>query len=112
MLAKIGMANWHSWSTGERGVIEAFVDAWSHAALAQDLEAAAEGWIGQDAESVLCGAARAGFDLAPWLEQLQRPEASAVLADLKSRYPKQLSPFWEDAPEASARLATILGATQ
>jgi hypothetical protein len=111
VLAKIGMASWQSWSTDERRVIATFVDAWFQAALAHDLEVAADGWIGQDAESVLCGAARAGFDLAPWLELLQRPEASSVLADLKSRYPKRLSPFWEHAPEAFARLATILEAT-
>lgn len=110
VLSKLGLGDWRSWAADERQAIEHFVDAWFQAALAQDLEVDGGGWVGQEAESVLCGAGRAGFDIAPWLEQLQQPEAAMVLADLRSRYPDGLSPFWEDAPRAFESLATILEA--
>jgi hypothetical protein len=39
---------------------------------------------------------------------LQEPDAAPVLADLKQRYPDDLSAFWEDAPEAFKKLSEVL----
>ena len=112
VLGKLRLANWRSWSASEQGPIEEFVDAWFELALAQDLAEADEGWIGTRSESVLCGAARAGLPLAHLLLRLRDPWAGPVLADLEERFPDQLSPFWEDAPEGFQELATILSQRQ
>ncbi|MDQ8756484.1 hypothetical protein RCO27_09600 [Sphingosinicella sp. LHD-64] len=108
VLGKLRLANWRSWSAAEQGVIEEFLDAWFEWALARDLAEVDDGWIGTEAESVLCGAARAGLPLARWLVRLHAPQASPVLADLKARFPGQLSAFWEGTPEGFRDLSTIL----
>lgn len=90
--------------------METFVDAWFESALARDLELAEleDGWMLDRAESVLCGCARAGFSLEPWLLRLQEPDAAPVLADLKARFRRDLSAFWEMAPEGLRALSMIL----
>jgi hypothetical protein len=108
VLGKLELAKWTSWSAAERQVIEELVDAWFGQALERDLAEADEFWVGSEAESVLCGAARAGLPLGRWLDRLQEPEASRVLADLKGRFPGELSPFWGDAPAGFEELARIL----
>jgi len=108
VLGKLSLANWRSWSAGERRAIEEFVDAWFEWALAGDLADAEEGWIGAEAESVLCGAARAGLPLARWLLRLHEPFAGPVLVDLKERFSGRLSAFWECAPEGYRELSTVL----
>jgi hypothetical protein len=108
VLGKLGLANWRSWSAVEQGVIEDFVNAWFEWALARDLAEADDGWIGSEAESVLCGAARAGLSLAPWLFRLHDPVARPVLVDLRKRFPGHLSAFWEDTPAGYRELSTIL----
>jgi hypothetical protein len=112
VLGKLRLANWQSWSAGERRAVEDFVDAWFELALAQDLADAEEEWIGTEAESVLCGAARAELPLARWLVRLHEPGARPVLADLKERFPVQLSAFWEDVPAGFRELSTILAQGQ
>lgn len=107
VLCKLALANWQNWTDRERSAIEEFVYAWFDHALALDLAESAEGWIGQDAESVLCGAARAGFALAPFLVRLHQPLAAPVLADMKARFPEALSAFWEDCPGGFAELSVI-----
>jgi hypothetical protein len=108
VLGKLGLANWRSWSSGEKRAIEEFVDAWFERALSQDLAEADDGWVGHEAESVLCGTARAGFPLDRWLDRLQDPFAAPVLHDLKERFPDQLSAFWEQAPVGLRELSTML----
>lgn len=108
VLGKLKLAHWQSWSTDECAAIETLVDAWFERALANDLIEAADGSIGWEAESVLCGAARAGLPLTRLLVRLQQPDAAIVLADLKERSPGQLSPFWEEAPAGLAALSAIL----
>lgn len=108
VLGKLPLANWRSWSSEEQRVIEEFVDAWFEWALARDLADADDGWVDMEAERVLCGAARAGLPLERWLLRLHDPEAAHVLADLKKRFPGQLSAFWEDSPEGFRELSTIL----
>lgn len=108
VLGKLKLAHWQSWPRGERAAIQTLVDAWFERVLANDLIEAAEGWVGWEAEGVLCGAARAGLPLTRLLARLQEPDAAIVLADLKKRSPDQLSPFWEDAPAGLGALSAIL----
>lgn len=108
VLGKLPLANWRSWSPSEQRAVEEFVDAWFELALASDLAGAEDGWINVEAESVLCGLARAGLPLAPWLARLREPSAAPVLADLTQRFPRQLSAFWDDAPAGLRELSTIL----
>ena len=108
VLGKLKLAHWQSWSTDERAAIETLVDAWLDRALENDRIEAADGWIGWEAESVLCGAARAGLPLTHLLTRLQEPDAAIVLADLKERSPDQLSPFWEEVPAGLDALSAIL----
>lgn len=108
VLGKLSLANWRSWSAGERGAVEEFIDAWFEWALTRDLAEADDGWIGAEAESVLCGAALAGLPLARWLLHLQEAFASPVLEDLKERLPRRLSAFWKSAPAGYRELSMIL----
>lgn len=108
VLGKLKLAEWRSWPLAEQHVIEEFVDAWFEHELAKDLKGAEAGWIEMNAESVLCGAARAGFPLRPWLIRLCDVDAAPVLEDMKSRYPGKLSAFWEFAPQQLQEFATIL----
>jgi hypothetical protein len=108
VIGKLALANWRSWPDTEQGAIEELLDAWFECALARDLAEADEYWIGTEAESVLCGAARAGLPLARWLFRLHDPVAAPVLADLKNRFPGRLSAFWNDAPAGFRELSTIL----
>lgn len=107
VLGKLKLAHWQSWSTDERTAIASLVDAWFERVLANDLIEVAEGWTGWEAESLLCGAARAGLPLTRLLARLQEPDVAIVLADMKERAP-ELSGFWEDAPAGFAALSAIL----
>ena len=108
VLGKLALANWRSWSAEEGRAIEELIDAWFEAALERDMLEAGHGWIGWEAESVLCGAARAGLPLARWLARLLEPRAEPMLADLKQRFPSELSEFWKDAPTGFRELSKIL----
>ena len=107
IIGKLSLANWRSWSAREQPVIEELLDAWFEQALARDLEGADDGWIGSEAESVLCGAARAGLPLQRWLGRLNEPDAALVLKDMSERFPDQLSPFWEEIPSSFREFTTI-----
>ena len=108
VLGKLALANWRMWNIKEQEVIEEFLDAWFEMALVQDLTETNEGWIGGATESVLCGAARSGIPLNRWLIRLHDPMVGPVLSDLKSRFPGDLSPFWDDTPQGLQELNTIL----
>jgi len=108
VLGKLSLAGWRSWTLAEQRVIESFVDAWLEQALTSDLSRVDEGWIGTDAESVLCGASRAGMALRPWLFRLSAPDAMPVLLDMQQRFPGDMSGFWEFAPDGLRELSTIL----
>ncbi len=108
VLGKLALADWRSWSREEQRVIEDLVDAWFEQRLARDLAEAAEGWLTCEVEQILCGAARAGMSLQPWLLRLSESDAAPVLADLRERFPKRLSSFWKYAPAGLSELATIV----
>lgn len=108
VLNKLRLARWKSWSAEETQAITEFLDAWFEHALSQDLSEAGDGWVGQEAESIMCGASLAGFTLSTWLVRLTEPFAIPVLTDLMDRYPDRLSAFWEDAPDGLKEVSAIL----
>ncbi len=108
VLGKLSLAGWRTWAQNEQRAIEAFIDAWFEQALADDLAEADEGEIGTDAESVLCGAARAGMPLERWLLRLSDRGAAPVLADMRRRFPSEASGFWEYAPVDFRELSALL----
>jgi len=108
VLGKLSLAGWQSWPAGETRAIRTFIDAWFDHALGDDLLEAEQGWVGWDAEAVLCGASRAGLPLASWLARLCEPDAALVLADMRQRLPDDPFGFWETAPEGYRELQTIL----
>lgn len=112
VIGKLALANWRLWPAKEQEVIEAFLDAWFEVALARDLAEDNDGWVGMGAESVLCGAARSGIPLTRWLIRLHDPLVGPVLSDLKSRFPGELSSFWDTAPQGFKELSTILSQGQ
>lgn len=112
VLGKLCLANWESWTAKEQSVIEEFIDAWFERALLRDVEEADDVWIDRNSESVLCGASRAGLPIERWLVRLHAPFAAPVLADLKQRFPREMSEFWKDDPEGLRQLSTILAQGQ
>jgi hypothetical protein len=108
VLGKLARARWTTWKTTEKDAICQFVDAWFAYAIEQDLRDAAEGWIGSQAESVLCGAAYAKMPLSGWLMRLLEPQNAPLLTDLIERYPRNMSSFWKEVPNGFEELATIL----
>ena len=107
VLGKLALARWETWKAAEREAILEFIDAWFSTALEQDSLHAKDGWIDQT-QTILCGMARAGLPLADWLIRLTEPAYEPILADLRQRYPQDLSPFWEDVPDGLAQLSTVL----
>jgi hypothetical protein len=107
VLGKLALARWEIWSVAERKAVLEFIDAWFSAALAQDLVHAEDGWIDQT-QTILCGMARAGLPLTDWLIRLTEPAYESILADLRQRFPRNLSPFWDDAPDGFAQLSAVL----
>jgi hypothetical protein len=107
VLGKLALARWETWKAAEREAILEFIDAWFSTALEQDLLYAEDGWIDQT-QTILCGMARAGLPLADWLIRLTEPAHEPILADLRQRYPRGLSPFWDDAPSGFAQLSMVL----
>ncbi|WP_242122186.1 hypothetical protein [Sphingomonas lacusdianchii] len=108
VLGKFALADWRSWASNEQHAIESFVDAWFEQALERDLIEADQAYIGMNAESVLCGAARAAMPLGRWLLRLSAPDAALLLFDMQQRFPDDMSPFWEYVPEGLQELSTIL----
>ncbi len=114
VIGKLRLAGWSDWPKREHAAIEALVEAWFQQALSNDLLEAETWLVGSEAESVLCGAARADIDIAAMLARLAEPSAQAVRDHLAAAYAKPLAAgstprsFWEDAPEGWRALAAIL----
>lgn len=108
VLGKVLLAKWRSWAADEQLVIEGLIDAWFEHAIVSDLAGEEEGWIGLDAESVLCGAARAGLPLERYLSRLAEQDAAPVLADMQERFPSKPSGFWKDASGAFGEVRAFL----
>ena len=109
VLSKLARARWETWKGAEKVAVLEFIDAWFSYSLEQDLMQADEGWIGDQAESLLCGMAYAGLPLADWLIRLTEPAYAPVLEDIRQRYPRHLSPFWRDVPNSLTQITAFLG---
>jgi hypothetical protein len=107
VVGKLGLAGWSDWSDREKLAIDEFLQAWFELAILRDQTPARE-WLRCETEALLCGAARAGLPLRPKLMRLLAPDAAPILADMKARYPAEMSPYWSYAPEAFSELSTIL----
>lgn len=108
VLGKLPLAEWRSWPVSEQHVIEEFIDAWFEQAVASDLAEADDGWVGWEAQSVLCGGGRAGLLLDRWLLRLAEPDAAPLLAEMRERFPSKPSGFWEDVPSAFHQVRAFL----
>jgi hypothetical protein len=107
VLGKLALARWETWKAAEREAVLEFIDAWFSVALERGSLHANDGWIDQT-EAILCGMARAGLPIVEWLIRLTEPAYEPILADLRQRNPRDLSPFWDDAPDSFAQLSTFL----
>lgn len=115
VLGKLRLAHWETWPPSERRAIEELVDLWFDYAHARDLLNGDDYFVSTDAVSVLCGAARAGLDLSPWLARLKAPAAEPVRAAIAEQYSKPLASgavpknsFWADAPDGWRSLAAVV----
>lgn len=100
----LGRAEWTYWSEAERKAVTAFLsawfDRWAASASADD-----DGFgYGCEIEPLLCGMARAGMDLEPYLRRLLDPGNALALSQLHEMHgeaARKSAPaefFWEDAP--------------
>lgn len=110
VLDKLRRAAWQQWPRDERDAITAFIDVWLDQAISEDVSAFMDDSFGWETEGVLCGIARAGLPLGPWLAHLRHPTAAPIFADLKARCPGELSGFWDDVPAGLAELSAFLAA--
>lgn len=110
VLGKLRSAKWQQWPQAERDAITAFIDVWLDQAISEDVSEFIAGFCGWETEGVLCGIARAGLPLGPWLARLREPAVAPILAELKARCPDKLSGFWDDAPAGLTELSAFLAA--
>lgn len=108
ILDKLRRADWRLWPADRQVAVERAVDAWIDEAIVRDRAAVSEGWIGDETEDVLCGAARAGMPLERWRERLLRADAAEVLHHLRQRCTGDTSPFWDLAPGGLEQLSALL----
>lgn len=108
VLGKLSLADWVAWSSAEIQAVRDFVHTWFDHALLTDLIEAEQGWIGCNAEAVLCGAARAELSLAPYLARLSEPKARPVLDDMRDRLSGDPSGFWKFVPDRFREVQAFL----
>jgi hypothetical protein len=113
VLGTLRLAGWNAWPPDQREAIESLIDLWFDHALARDLVEAEDWIVASEAESVLCGAARADLDLSPWLARLAEASAEPVRTAISERFAKDLARgripgFWEDAPEGWRAMAAVV----
>lgn len=114
VLGKLRLVGWSTWPQDDRDPIDTLIGLWFEQALARDIAEAEEWLSGSQAESILCGAARADLNIAPWLAQLAEPAAEPVRAEIIRWHGRRLSSdapppgFWEDAPDGWRALAAML----
>lgn len=114
VLGKFERADQSSWSREQRAAVKTLVDVWFDHALWEDLREAEDWLISSEAEAVLCGAARGGFDLKPLLSRLAATAAAPVRSYLADTYAKQIANgsvprgFWEDVPTQWREIAAAI----
>jgi hypothetical protein len=109
----LARAEWDRWSDIERKVIEAFLRAWLDRWASERLSDTRWGEI----DSLLCGVARAGLDLTPYLERLLESENLDGLRELNALNGEVATngggprDFWQEAPDSWRRLTDFLTST-
>lgn len=108
VLGKLELARWQTWPEKDRGAVQDFIEAWWERLLSEEDDA------GQ-LDGVICGIARSGLDIDPFLERLlTHPAALAAIVEASiwlewensSKLPR--NPFWEDCPDKGLAYAEFL----
>jgi len=109
-LGALTEAEWGGWSVQEREAIETFLRTWLDRWAAESLIEIR--W--NEIDSLLCGVARAGLKLKPYLERLLAPSNLLGLRELvalnREAAAKGAAPenFWEYSPEGWSDLMDFL----
>jgi hypothetical protein len=110
VVGALSRAEWNDWPAREREAIAAFLRTWLDRWASERLIDIRWGEI----DALLCGVARAGLDVTPYLRRLLAPENLLGLRELhaldgeaaaRGAEPEN---FWEDAPENWRRLTDFL----
>ncbi len=108
VLRALTLAEWDGWPGDEREAIERFLRAW----LDQWSGEREGGW--SEIDSLLCGVARAGLDISPYLQRLLAPSGLPGLRELDrlnrdaALRGASAENFWGDAPDDWRRLTDFL----
>jgi len=96
LLGKLALGEWEAWPQRERVALMGFLHAYPEDIVASQDEQSGE------VDALLCGLARGGFDLAPFLERLAQPDADAAFFALHDQNAvalmkgKLANGFWKD----------------
>lgn len=110
----LSRAEWSLWASSDRKAVVAFLSAWFDrwaAATAVDEDGYS---YGPEVEPLLCGMARAGLAIRPYLERLLDPSNRAALKLLHDTCGdavysgSKAKNFWEEAVEGWAELTAFL----
>lgn len=109
VLSKFGMVKWDTWPVGQKQAVTEFINSWFELVLAHQILDEDSRWIPVQVDNLICGAARAGILLEPFLTRLQEPDAQSVLEDLRANSPEGLTAFWDFAPEGLVQFRQLIG---
>ena len=106
IVGKLALAEWEAWRKADRIAVTNFLAAWFDrlaAGWAED-----EDYLG-DIDPLLCGLARAGEDIAPYMDRLRRPENVIGLTQLRETWDEdRATAFWDIAPGAWQQVSDFL----
>jgi hypothetical protein len=105
IVGKLALAEWGTWRKAEKVAVTNFLSAW--------FDRLAVGWADDEAhlgdvDPLLCGLAKAGEDIAPYLDRLLRPENVDGLRRLRETWDGAPTAFWETVPEARRQIRNFL----
>lgn len=109
IVGKLALAEWATWPKADQIAVRNFLSAW--------FDRLAVGWIEDqaylgDIDPLLCGLARAGEDIAPYLDSLRRPENANGLTQLRETWGEDRpTAFWETVPESWRQVSEFLAST-
>ncbi len=110
VVGALSRAEWDNWPEREREAIEVFLLAWLDRWASERLVEIR--W--NEIDALLCGVARAGLDVTPYLWRLLEPENLLGLRELQALDGEVAARgsgpenFWEDSPENWRRLTDFL----
>lgn len=105
-ISKLRRANWNDWPERDRQAVRLFLAAWLDSVLARGADHA------NDTDSILCGIALSGDDLAPYLARLRdHADLLAAYRDTNASALSQgklINGFWEESPHAAREVIELL----